>query len=482
MKKVVLLASLSVLIGATAFAADFQRSARGGGLGFSYFVLADDPSGALYNPSALGYIKGWQTQLMYEKINNYDYKVVDEKPYYGYFGLVYYKPNLGSFALNSIQSGSFADLTSIPTTNHIVLSYGRQIDKQLCVGASAKYLYETGFGKRSAFDMDLAFSYRTKIGLAGSLALENITRASLSPDYKGIQEKLPRRARLGAGYFITRRDFQTALLLAGQIEESGISQKYSTSLVNVASEWWFFQNKPFSLGARAGMTFGKAVQYDTKNDYSDPTAGISFNYKLGLNNIRLDYAWQAYPFKTTDGSTPGNHYVALTFGWGGVPLYPSRPRNMVQKHIEPKVETEAEKPMIFKTPSKIEDEAPLKDKDTDFKAANYLQYNVEMDVSDISSMDLKRIVFYVRPQQVIKTISWKLYVFKAKIKTWSEEETNRWALRVLEGKGVPPINIVWDGNDKSGELVPKGKYYYVLTAVDLKGQNYATEWFNFKLE
>ncbi|HBZ00646.1 MAG TPA: hypothetical protein DEO84_04905, partial [candidate division Zixibacteria bacterium] len=115
-------------------------------------------------------------------------------------------------------------------------------------------------------------------------------------------------------------------------------------------------------------------------------------------------------------------------------------------------------------------------------AADIKAFSVEMEVSDISSMDLKRVVFYVRPQQVIKTTSWKLYIFKAKIKTWSDEETNRWALRVIEGKGVPPINIIWDGVDSKGELVEPGKYYFLMTAIDVKGQNYATDWFNFKLQ
>lgn len=475
--------AMASMAASPAYTADFLSGARGGGLGFSYFVLADDPAGALYNPSALAYIRGWQTQFMYEKINSYGYRVGSEKPYFGQFGLTYFLPGTGTFALNSLQSGSFSDPTSIPTINHVALSYGRGLSPIWSIGGSIKYLTEMGFGKRSAFDVDLSVSLRTEKAIAAAFAIENIARAALSPQYLGRDEHLPRRTRLGGGYFITKNDYQAALLLAGQLEESGIGKKYTTSLVNLSTEWWFMQNRSFSFAARTGYTLGKAVRSNIKSDYSGPTLGFSATHKIGPSDIRLDYAWQAYPFETANGSTPANHYLSLTFGWGGVPNYPGHSREArVAKQVNVIEKKEAPKPQIFQTPKTEDQEIPKADKDTDFKAADIKAFSVEMEVSDISSMDLKRVVFYVRPQQVIKTTSWKLYIFKAKIKTWSDEETNRWALRVIEGKGVPPINIIWDGVDSKGELVEPGKYYFLMTAIDVKGQNYATDWFNFKLQ
>jgi len=96
MKKYATIALILFLAANIVYAADFQGGARGGGMGFSFFVLSDDPSGALYNPSALGFIKGWQTQLMYNKMADYDYQVGDESPYYGQFGFTYYRPDLGT--------------------------------------------------------------------------------------------------------------------------------------------------------------------------------------------------------------------------------------------------------------------------------------------------------------------------------------------------------------------------------------------------
>jgi hypothetical protein len=480
MRRITIAIMLALTLCSVAFSADFLTSARGGGMGFSYFLIADDPSGALYNPSGLGYIRGWQTQLMYEKMPGYGYSTSAEKPYFGQFGVLYYRPDAGTFALNSLQSGSFAQKTAIATINHIILSYGREVGRSFSAGASMKYLYETAFGKRSAFDMDLGVSYHSDLGIAASAVIENIMRAELTPTYHGLTENLPRRTRLGAGYFYGTKDFEAGLLLGGQMEESGISQKYTTSLINVGTEWWFLPQHKFSIGARGGYTTGKAIRNDVKTDYTGPTAGLSLNYKIKSNNIRLDYAWQSYPFETVDGSTPASHFVALTLGWGGVPNYPTGKSHVAIPQIQP------EKKEIAKAPDKlkefVETESPTPEKHPDFAKSDMLEFPVEMDVNNISSLDMTRIVFYVRPEKVIKTVSWKLFIFKARMKSWDEAEAKRWAVHSIEGKGVPPINIVWDGTTKDGSLLPKGKYSYILTATDTKGQNYATNWFTFKIE
>ena len=82
MKKVVMFVVIFIMCTGTAFPADFLRSPRGGGMGFSYFVLADDPSGSLYNPAGLGYTKGWQTQFMYDVMTDHNgYVSTGESPY-----------------------------------------------------------------------------------------------------------------------------------------------------------------------------------------------------------------------------------------------------------------------------------------------------------------------------------------------------------------------------------------------------------------
>jgi hypothetical protein len=468
----------------SAISADFLTGARGGGMGFSYFILADDPSGALYNPSGLGFAGGWQSQLMYYNQNDYEYPNWPEHPYGGHFAIVYYKPELGAFALNTLQRGSLSKVTGIPTVNHAVLSYGREFAPGWSAGASVKYLIEAMFGERSSFDFDVALTFRMDNGLMAAAAAENIIRSRLSPDYFGVTEYLPRRGRLGLGYSHGTWDWRAVFLLAGQLEESGISQKYTTPLVNLGTEWWIKPYHTISIGARAGYVFGKGVRYDTETDYSSLLSGVSFNFKIGVNDLRLDYSLMTYPYETTDGSTPLDHFLGITYGWAGVPTYGLHDDEYLEPvQFEPyRNQQTSEPPEIFNPPPGSEIKPPVIDKDTDFSGRSYLPFDVDMDVADISSKDFKRIVFYLRPREIIKTVSWKLYVFKAKIKNWSETEIDRWALKVIEGKGLPPINVVWDGISGDGKLLPASRYYYILTAVDMQGQQLATKWHNFKLK
>lgn len=483
MRRLISILILIQLLCFSAAAADFLTGARGGGMGFSYFVLADDPSGALYNASGLGFARGWQSQFMYNQRNDYEYSAWPEEPYSGQLAIVYYKPELGGFALNTLQRGSFSDMTGVPTINYAVVSFGREFAPGWSAGGSGKYLTETMFGKRSAFDFDLGITYRSRIGVIAAATAENIIRSRLSPEYLGVAEYLPRRGRLGLGYSYGAQQWQAAFVLAGQLEESGISQKYTTALLNLGTECWFSPFGQISVGARAGYAFGEGIRYDIESDYSSLSAGISLNFRLGVNDLRLDYSLMTYPYETTDGSTPLDHFLGVTYGWGGVPEYSADgEEDFGLDQPEPYQKQQPPGPEIFNPPPGSDIKPPIIDEDTDFDSRQYQRLDMDMDVTDISSIDFKRIVFYLRPERIIKTNRWKLYVFRAKIKSWSEEEIDRWALKIIEGSGVPPINVVWDGISHDGKLLPPGKYYYILTAEDMEGQHFATKWHKFKLE
>jgi hypothetical protein len=441
-------------------------------------VLGDDPSGALYNPAALGFTEGWQSQFMYNKRNNYGYLSADEDPYSGLIGAVFHKPEWGSFAFNSMQSGSVNDVSAIPTINHFAFSFGREFWPGLSMGTSVKYLDEFGYSDRSAFDFDFGITYRTTANIILAASAENIAHSKLTPAYMGIAERLPRRERIGGAYTLESDNFQAAFLLAGQLEQSGITQNHTTFLTNIGTEWWFNQYGQISFGARMGYSVGEGVIYDFKNDYNSFSAGISLNYKVGTNDIRLDYGLETFPYETADGSAPLNHYMAFNFGWGGVPSYhrsDSPVEYIENKPMEKNEPIPAQPVDDEEIPQTIENDI---DRDTEFDLSKYERYDVDTEVADISSMDTKRIVFYLRPQTIINTNSWKLYVFKAKIKKWSAQEIDRWALKIIEGKGIPPINLVWDGIS----MLPSGKYYFILTAVDQQGRNFATGWNKFNLE
>ena len=450
-------------------------------MGFSFFALGDDPSGALYNPASLGYIGGWQSQFMYNKNNIYGFTGSSENPYQGLVGFAYNRPEWGTFALNALQSGSLSDGSSIPTTNYFALSFGREFRSGLAMGTSVKYLDEYGYLERSAFDFDLGVTWRTMENIILAASAENIAKSKLTPVFAGIPEHLSRRIRAGGAYIQEMDEMQAAFLLAVQMQDMGVLESKSTSLINAGTEWWFNRYGKTAFAARVGYTFGKGLPNDIESDYSSISTGFSINYKLGTNNIRLDYSMETFPYKTTDGSSPVNHYMAVNFGWGGVPDY-SRSEEEEEYVENPpaapyRIDTQKEE-MYSPSPEQYQNDI---DQDTEFDPGKYERYEVEMEVSDISTMDAKRIVFYLRPQTIINTNSWKLYIFKAKIKKWSQAEIDKWALKVIQGKGVPPINVVWDGISGDGKMLPAGGYYYILTAVDTRGQSFATKWSSFHI-
>lgn len=479
MKRIILFVLLTQIVCLPSHGAEFMSGARGGGMGFSYFLLADDPSGAVYNPAGIGFVKGSQSYLMFNIQNDYEYIVQNEAPYNGRFAVAYPLRDLGAFSINTHQTGSLEEVTGMPTVNYGAATFARELAPGWSAGASFKYLYETMYGQRSAYDFDFGILYRSPTGLIGAVAFENILRSRLSPDYLGFQEYLPRRERFGLGYAQNAEYWNAVFTSAAQIEESGISYKYWTYLINLGSEWWFMPKNQVSYGVRGGFTFGEGVRWDIETDYSGFNAGLSLNFKVGANDLRFDYGLASYPYDITGNYSLYDHSFAASYGWGGIPDYSFKKDDSARKDdpvpYRPGISS---KPQIY-NPA---DKAAGIDKDTDFKTQSFIKYDIMMDVTDISSVDFKRIVFYLRPQNIVMTNEWKLYVFRAKIKNWSEGEIDRWALKVIEGRGVPPLNVVWDGVASNGSLLPPGKYYYILTAGDAYGNRYVTKWHKFKLE
>ncbi|MEE9552850.1 MAG: hypothetical protein V3W18_01030 [candidate division Zixibacteria bacterium] len=479
MKRILFYVLLLQIIWLPSHAAEYMTSARGGGMGFSYFLLADDPSGAVYNPAGVGFVKGWQSYMMFDFQNDYEYVIQNEDPYNGRFAIAYPLRNLGAISINTQQTGSLEEITGVPTVNHGAVTFAREFFHGWSAGASFKYLYETMYAQRSAYDFDLGVIYKSPTGFIGAVAFENILRSRLSPDYLGTQEYLPRRERFGLGYVRKAEDWRAAFTAAAQIEESGISYKYGTYLINFGSEWWFMPENQVSFGARGGFTFGQGIRWDIEDDYGGFSAGFSLNIKVGVNDLRFDYGMISYPYEIAGDYSLYDHSLAASFGWGGIPDYSfKKDGGKYEDDPVPYRPGLSKKPQVYK----LGDKDSSIDKDTDFKSKSFVKYDIIMDVADISAVDFKRIVFYLRPQSIVMTNEWKLYVFRAKIKNWSEGEIDRWALKVVEGKGVPPLNVVWDGVSLDGNLLPPGKYYYILTATDSNGNRYATKWHKFKLD
>jgi hypothetical protein len=115
-------------------------------------------------------------------------------------------------------------------------------------------------------------------------------------------------------------------------------------------------------------------------------------------------------------------------------------------------------------------------------AADYMKLELGLDVSDISIAGETRIVFYLRPVRVVKLTTWKLYIFKARLKDWDEQKAEAFAVHTITGKGIPPINVIWNGLLAEGRMVPSGKYYFIMAGQDKFGQRFISDWCKFAIK
>jgi hypothetical protein len=499
-------AAIAALVFSTACFAGIDNTigARGEGLGFSFSVLADEPFGALYNPAGTAFINGWQTQMQFVRPTRYGFSQPTESPYMGLAGVNYRFRGLGNVALDINQIGSTSSPTTITTTTAIILSYARLLRRDLAVGANTKYLLETNFGKRKVYDMDLGASYRPEANFAFAAAGENLLKAKYAPDWQGITEHLDRKMRLTAGYFVPLNNTLGTILAGWQMTQAGESKTINTSLVNVGSEWWFATNSNISLAIRGGYTIGQATLAETRADYNRFHAGFSLNFNLAGRDLRLDYGFRSYPFKG-NGEMNADHSIAVSYGFGGVPGYgkkhiKSEPVQVRHEEIKPEppqseavpAPAESQKQPIPPPTAQVEQappvQPPVEAPTVKMPAYNqpagtgeYLKLAYGLDVSDISIGDERRIVFYLRPTKVVKLTTWKLFIFKAKLKDWNEEKAQAFSLHRIEAKGIPPINVIWNGLLNDGMMVPSGKYFFIMTGADKFGRKYLSDWCKFTI-
>jgi len=488
---------------------DNQIGARGQGIGFSFSTLADEPFGALFNPAGIAFNKGWQTQLQYARPTRYGFTIEKESPYYGLVGANYHFERIGNLAFNFNQIGSTSDPTTVTTVSVAALSYARLLAPSLAAGATAKYTFETNFGERKAVDFDLGFSYRPNANYAVAAVAENLLKAKYTPDWNHSTLHLDRNFRVSGGYFVPLNNVSGAFLAGWQMNQTGETETVSSSLVNFGAEWWFGTNSNIAFGIRGGYTTGQAVLNlnGEKEDYSRMHAGLSLDFNVAGRDLRLDYGFRNYPFEGND-ELNADHTFAMSYGFGGVPSYgkqhnqekaraankepmkvsplPPPPAQSQNQPVAPVTVAPVTPPTEQAVPATPEVTPPTAPSGTmpayqRPETGEYLELSLNLDVSDISMGEDRRIIFYLRPVKVVKLTSWKLFVFKAKLKDWSEEKAQAFSLHEIEGKGIPPINVIWNGLLNDGMMVPSGKYYFVLTGEDKFGQRYLSEWCKFTI-
>ena len=494
---------------------DNTVGARGEGMGFSYGAIAAEPFGALYNPANIAFVQGWQTQFQYMRPTHYGFAIPSESPYAGLAGINYYRQGLGNIALNINQIGSTSSPTTVTTTTSAVLSYARLLSPNLSAGASGRYILETNFGERKAFDLDVGLNFRPAVDFAIAASGENLVKSKLSPDWTNTPEHLNRKMRLTGAWLVPTSSLLGSFMGGWQMTQSGESETINTSLINLASEWWIGTNSNISFGVRGGYTFGKANLADEKTDYKRWHGGMSLNFNMAGRDLRFDYGLRTYPFEGND-ELNADHFLSVSYGFGGVPDYgrkkeepsvatskiyetakplppvvappPAPPAAVAQLppakpaevQVEPAPAPAVEQPPM--APSTGTEPAVINpEQKSQTPVQDYLKLDLGLDVSDINLAGDRRIIFFLRPMKVVKLTSWQFYIFKARLKTWSEEKAESFSLHKVEGKGIPPINVIWNGLLNDGMMMPSGKYFFIIAGEDKFGQRYISEWCKFTL-
>jgi len=462
---------------------DYMTGSRGEGIGFSYSALAEEPTGAFYNPAGPAFIKGWQAQFQFQRPTEYGLSVINESPYGGLVGANYYHEKLGNIVLNAHQFGSFTDPTSLTTVSSVNLSYARLINEQWAAGAGFKYMFETNFGDRSVYDFDMGLTWRpiTKVSLA--VVGENLLKSELTPEIVGYPQHLARKFRLAGAYHTPMENVSGSFLAGWQMEQAGEIETNNASLFNVGTEWWLNTQGTASFGLRGGYTLGKSTVYSSEEDYARWSAGLSVNFNMHGRDFRIDYAVRSYPYESTENLT-ADHYVSFCYGWGGVPDYYSEQKDETYDL------TKYKKEQTWNTPAVVEQVSgpksavlPKSPGQTDRALTpDFGKLNLVLDAAQLASGGNPSIVFYLRPDGFLQINSWKLYIFAAKLKNWQDDAVDNFALHVIEGKGVTPLNVVWNGKLADGNYVKQGKYYFVVIGQGNTGERYMSDWCKFKVE
>jgi hypothetical protein len=181
---------------------DFLRndvSARAAGLAGSFFTVSDDPNAVFYNPGALPTISGPRGSIGYFKhildINAGHLSYAQEFEGVGHFGAGIVFTDYGSFT--ETDADGFPLGTFGATDLALSVGYGTNIEENLSVGATAKFIYSSlaGYGSTGlALDAGILLRFPESRAAIGA-SLRNLG-AQLGT-YSGVSESLPLDLSIG---------------------------------------------------------------------------------------------------------------------------------------------------------------------------------------------------------------------------------------------------------------------------------------------
>jgi hypothetical protein len=471
-----LLTLSSLLLASPCFSYDnLDASARATGMGNAFVGVADDPSAIFYNPAGLARLSGigrsasggktWHVSFLYDKKTKYG--LTDTENPFLASGVVVYpiRENL-CIGASGYQRGSWSDPTHIVTNNIAQLSLSAQVDDQVSLGFSGKFLYNSNYGKKKGADFDLGILYdpieNFSVGIVGENLLATdmrpeVSEFRLASDQSVLFGYSTRKAKVGVCYFYEAFDFLTKVAFDFVVKDVRQPMQKTYTQESFGMEQWIFNQKKISFALRGGYTLGK----DYELDYKQPAFGCGIKYRGKEIFVQIDYSWQKYPYQTTDRFA-GDHRVSFTLS----PALSAKAHKAVKRESRLALREKqiAEKPQEPMAPDK-----------------SVLKFELNSQVEDVSFERDKSVVFLLRPQIDFDVSEWKLYICNAKPPGWNEYQIKPYLQKVIEGKGMPGFGVVWNIGLKNKE-VEGGDYFYSLLLLDTKGQRWHSTWRSFKVE
>jgi hypothetical protein len=257
-------------------------------MGSAFIAVADDNSGAYWNPAGIPFIKQNQVGLVYSKMSldrNYNYASVilpDWK--LGVSAIMSGVKDIDGYDIYDYPTGSFKESNTV-----LLLSYAPKLAEDISLGVNLKILQSkiqdasgTGFG----FDLGTMFLLTEK--LKAAMVLQDIyTNIGWDGDYS---ERVPMVAKIGTSY-----DLFDPGARSYNVKLSVDAEKYTTRKrirYNFGTEF----SLPYNLSLRTGM--------------ADNFLTAGFGLKMGF--LGLDYCYKVDKLKMEN-----TNQIALNLYWGG---------------------------------------------------------------------------------------------------------------------------------------------------------------------
>ena len=449
----------SLLLANPCFSYDnLGTSARATGMGNAFVGVADDPSAIFYNPAGLARLKTWHLSLLYDKKSKYGL-ADDENPFLASGVVVFPIRNNLCVGVSGCQRGSWSDPTQVITNNIGQLSLSAQVNDQVSLGFSGKFLYNSNFGKKKGADFDFGILYQPIKSFSVGIAGENLLATDMRPEVSEKSSLLgysTRKGKVGLCYVYDDANFLTKIAFDFALKDVQQPMQKTYTQESFGIEHWIFNQKEVSFALRGGYTLGE----DYELDYKQPAFGLGVRYSGREILLQIDYSWQKYPYQTTDRFA-GDHRLSFTFS--------------------PALDKE-----VFKV-MKRESRLALKEKQKTGKTQKLissdlkiLKYDLDSRVENVYSERNKSMVFLLRPQIDFDVSEWKFYICNAKPPGWNYDQIDPYIVKMIKGKGMPGFGVVWDLRFKNKE-VERGKYFYALLLVDRIGQRWHSGWRSFRV-